>query len=186
MDADLLVMNPSLLLALVRRRVNDPRLNRDSLKTALHCRTAGLTLRVVACMMGVHVATLCRWQKRSPELHAAFDRAAEQARECRRRAPRPRPAVYWRKDCPLCRARVVVRKMGAAPFWRCGRWPLCEWASWRPRAPRDCPRCGSPRYWSHSRKSVACAACGLRTRRPLTTATKSDESAPFTPRFGLW
>ena len=85
MDPDLLVMNPSLLLELVRRQVNDPRLDVASLGTALRARAAGLTLRVVARLLGVHVATLCRWQERSPELRAALDRAAEEARERRRR-----------------------------------------------------------------------------------------------------
>jgi hypothetical protein len=49
-------------------------------------------------------------------------------------------------------------------FWRCSRWPACGWARWRPRHPEDCPACGGPRYWSHSRKSVACAACGRAAR----------------------
>jgi hypothetical protein len=50
-------------------------------------------------------------------------------------------------------------------FWRCGRWPLCSWASWRPRAPRNCKRCGAPCYWSHSRKSIGCSACKMRITR---------------------
>jgi PAS domain S-box-containing protein len=49
---------------------------------------------------------------------------------------------------------------------RCGRrWPLCPWASWRPRAPRNCPACGGACFWSHSRKSISCGTCGKRTRR---------------------
>jgi hypothetical protein len=133
----------------------------------IEARRDGLSLRLAADLAGVHVATLCRWQKRIPALKQALQEAANTAKAERQRCREPRPSVYWRKDCPLCRARVIVRKKGGVPFWRCGRWPLCSWASWRPRAQRDCPRCGSPRFWSHSRKSVVCGSCGLRTKRPL-------------------
>jgi hypothetical protein len=67
----------------------------------------------------------------------------------------------------LCKAKVVVRTArGKAHFWRCGRWPECPWASWRPRASRDYRRCGAPRYWSHSRLSIVCSGCGVRTEAP--------------------
>ncbi|HEY1376401.1 MAG TPA: helix-turn-helix domain-containing protein [Gemmataceae bacterium] len=133
----------------------------------LAARRQGATLREAAAAAGVHVATVCRWQARDPELRDALAEAAEDARE-QLRPPRPRPPVRWRRDCPLCRAKVVIRSAaGRGRFWRCGRWPRCPWASWRPRAPRDCPRCGAYRVWSHSRKSVVCTGCGLRTGRAL-------------------
>jgi hypothetical protein len=139
--------------------------DRVTVENLLRARRAGLTLRVAATLAGVHVATVCRWQARDPALRQAL---AEAAREARRRRPEgARRRVRWRRDCPLCKARVSVRTAaGKARFWRCGRWPLCPWASWRPRAPRDCRRCGAPRYWSHSRRSVACGGCGLRTFAP--------------------
>lgn len=122
-------------------------------------------MRLAAAVAGVQVATVCRWQARDPELRQALADAAREARL--RRAPRePRPHVRWRRDCPLCKARVVVRTApGKLRFWRCGRWPLCSWASGRPRAPRNCKRCGAPCYWSHSPKSIACSACGMRIMR---------------------
>src|SRR5262245_25232242 len=149
-------------------RARGRRPDRRPVELVLTARLAGATLREAAAVAGVHVATLCRWQQRSPALKEGLREAAEEARQRRGRADPGRPPVSWRKDCPLCRARVAVRKAGAVPFWRCGRWPWCPWASWRPRAPRDCPRCRAPRYWSHSRKSVVCEGCGLRTRRALT------------------
>ena len=139
--------------------------DRATVEGLLRARRAGLTLRLAAAAAGVHVATVCRWQARDPELRQAL---AEAAREARRRRPAkgPRPLVRWRRNCPQCKARVVVRTApGKVRFWRCGRWPLCRWASWRPRAPRNCKRCGAPCYWSHSRKSIACSACGVRILR---------------------
>ena len=53
------------------------------------------------------------------ELRAALDEAA-QNRASATCSPEPRPSVYWRKDCPLCRASVAVRKKGSVPFSRCG------------------------------------------------------------------
>jgi hypothetical protein len=42
-----------------------------------------------------------------------------------RKPPEPRPRVRWRRDCPLCKARVVVRSAGGkTSFWRCKCW-LC-------------------------------------------------------------
>jgi hypothetical protein len=136
-------------------------------RALLEARAEGATLRQAAAAAGIHVATVCRWQTHDPAFHKRMREATAEARQAwLPDTGRPRPRVRWRKDCPLCRARVVVRTApGKLTFWRCGRWPRCGWASWRPRAPRDCPRCGSPRYWSHSRKSVGCPGCGLRTRR---------------------
>jgi len=137
----------------------------ETVEAVLRARRAGLTLRQAAAVGGVHVATLCRWQARDPALRQALaDAVAEARRGCPLKGPRPQ--VRWRRDCPLCKARVVVCSApGKARFWRCGRWPLCSWASWRPRAPRNCKRCGAPCFWSHSRKSIGCSACGVRTRR---------------------
>lgn len=130
----------------------------------LRARRSGLKLRWAAAVAGVHVATVCRWQARDPELRAALAKAAREARASR--LAQERPQVPWRRDCPECKAKVVVRTAAkGARFWRCGRWPLCGWASWRPRAPRNCKRCKAPCYWSHSRKSTSCGACGLRTQR---------------------
>jgi hypothetical protein len=127
----------------------------------LRLRRNGFTLGQAAELAGVHAATVCRWQKADPGLRRALASAKDAWRE--RHPPEERPRVRWRRDCPLCRARVVVRTARGVRFWRCGRWPLCSWASWRPRAPRNCRRCGGPCYWSHSRKSTSCGACGVRT-----------------------
>jgi len=131
----------------------------------LAAREAGATLAQAAAAAGVHVATVCRWQARDPELHTALA-AAERSARRRRYASRPRrrPRVPCHPSCPECGAGVEVRgTCGFWPrFWRCRRWPACRWATWRPRHPQDCPQCGGPRYWSHSRLSVACPACGLR------------------------
>ena len=139
--------------------------DRAIVEELLRARRAGQTLRLAAAAAGVHVATVCRWQARDPELRQALAEAAREARL--RRPPRgPRPPVRWRRDCPRCQARVVVRTApGKLRFWRCGRWPLCSWASWRPRAPRNCTRCGAPCYWSQSRRSIGCSACGVRITR---------------------
>lgn len=128
----------------------------------LSFRRVGCTLRTAAAVAGIHVATLYRWQAADPKFRQAL-RDAAQARDSSDEEE-GRPRVPWRRDCPVCRARVVVRAApGRLRFWRCGRWPLCRWASWRPRASRNCRRCGSPCYWSHSRKSIGCGGCGLRT-----------------------
>jgi hypothetical protein len=126
----------------------------------------GFILRVASKLAQVHVATVCRWQARDPALRAKIKEARREGRERRNPRPERRPSVPWRRDCPECRAKVVVRTARGRRFWRCGRWPLCPWSSWRPRAPRNCRRCGSPCYWSHSRQSVSCSGCGVRTRRP--------------------
>ena len=137
------------------------KLQQTIVDTLLRMRRAGLTLRQAAAVAEVHVATVCRWQAHDPELRQALAEAAREAR-LRRTRNKDRPRVRWRRDCPLCRARVVVRSASSTVrFWRCGRWPLCSWASWRPRAPRNCKRCGAACFWSHSRKSIGCSACGL-------------------------
>jgi len=143
------------------------RLSQSLLEKLLAARAEGATLRQAADAAGVHVATVCRWQRSDPEFHQAMREAKGQARSSEPdRNAASRPHVRWRRDCPLCRARVVVRTArGGARFWCCGRWPLCPWASWRPRAPRNYRRCGGPWFWSHSRKSTACGTCGMRTKR---------------------
>jgi hypothetical protein len=140
---------------------------RAALETVLRFRRLGLTLRQAAGFAEVHVATVCRWQKADPAFRQALAEAAAEARARSGDLPSERERVPWHRDCPLCRARVVVRTArGGGRFWRCGCWPHCGWASWRPRAPRNCRRCGGPLYWAHSRKSVSCSGCGVRTRRP--------------------
>lgn len=134
---------------------------KDARQEVIQARRRGLTLKWAAILAGVHVATVCRWQAKDPAFREAL---AEAAREARAKKARTRTHVRWRRDCPECKAKVVVRTASGRRFWRCGRWPLCPWASWRPRASRNCRHCGGPRFWSHSRKSVSCAACGVRTK----------------------
>jgi hypothetical protein len=136
---------------------------------AVEARRWGATLREAATKAGVHVATLCRWMRADAEfrLEMAEARLEYRRSEIALFGLPDRKRVRWRADCPACRAKVVVRcARGRAWFWRCGRWPSCDWASWRPRHPRDCPKCRAPRFWSHSRKSIACAGCGVRTPSP--------------------
>jgi hypothetical protein len=45
----------------------------------------------------------------------------------------------------------------------CSGRTACAWKRWRPRCPEDCSRCGGPRSWSYSCKSVSCPACGAQT-----------------------
>jgi hypothetical protein len=115
---------------------------------ALRARRRGATLRQAATQAGVHVATLCRWQARDPQLRRGLAEAAAGWRDLLARARQEqRERVPWHPACPLCRAKVVVRTArGRARFWRCGRWPDCPWASWRPRAVRNCRRCGGILY----------------------------------------
>ncbi len=143
-----------------------PGLKADSVAALLRARRAGATLRQAAAAAGVHVATVCRWQARSPELHRLLHEADREARrEKYMSRPRGCPRVPWRRDCPDCGAAVEVRSAYRwMRFWRCSRWPFCRFASWRPRAPLDCPACGGARFWSHSRRSVGCPGCGARVR----------------------
>ena len=131
----------------------------------LAARRAGATLCQAAAAAGVHVATVCRWQARDHTLRKALYDANQQG--CRQLTllPRPRPpsSVPCHPLCPACGAVIVVRRaFGFLRFWGCSRWPLCPWASWRPRHPQDCPACGHPRYWSQSRLSIGCPGCGRR------------------------
>ncbi len=139
------------------------------LERLVRFREAGYTLRRCAEAVGVHIATVCRWQAGDTDFRERMREAERMARRIHYAMfppSEPRPKVRWRRDCPLCSARVAVRTApGKLRFWRCGRWPLCPWASWRPRAPRDCDRCGAPCFWSHSRKSIGCSGCGRRVMR---------------------
>jgi hypothetical protein len=138
----------------------------------LAARRAGVTLRAAAAAAGVHVATVCRWQARDPALRDALRAAARVGWRVRHPdTPRRRP-VPTHPLCPKCGACAVVRSAprwrrrwrccGRVRFWGCERWPRCDWASWRPRFPEDCPQCAGPLYWSDSRRSVGCDRCGLR------------------------
>jgi len=93
-------------------------------QTLLRARGRGATLRQAATAAGLHVATVCRWQRADPRLRKMLADAAESAQRLRRQLPPERPMVRWRRDCPQCRVKVVVRTTrGGARFWRCGRWP---------------------------------------------------------------
>jgi hypothetical protein len=140
------------------------------LKAALKARRQGATLRQAAAAAGVHVATLCRWAGQDGVVSYLLRLAKLEARaEARRR--RRFEVVEWtavpRLDrCPACGGVLEVRAVGpgyrsVVRFWRCTG---CPFQSWRPRCPWDCPACGGPRFWSHSRKSIVCGACGARTR----------------------
>ncbi|HYH66557.1 MAG TPA: hypothetical protein VD866_17820, partial [Urbifossiella sp.] len=125
-------------------------------------RRAGQTLAAAAAGAGLHVATACRWQRadaafaaalRSAEAAAAVDRYAAEAPEASPACDpfggvRRRPRVEVHRDCPACGRPTEVRKMRfGVPFWRCSSWPRCDWASWRPRSPWACRRCGGPTLW---------------------------------------
>ena len=75
------------------------------------------------------------WQNRYPDLEDGLRRAALQRDRLRymfRWGPRPR--VPWRRDCPECGWRVVVRTAGGMAgfrFWRCERWPALSRAGGR-------------------------------------------------------
>jgi hypothetical protein len=125
----------------------------------------GMTLTGAAAVAGVHISTVCRWQADDPALRRALREAHLAYRIAWFAAqPRYRPRVPWHPDCPACGAGVAVRRAFGIcyAFWRCSQWPWCRWASWRPRHPADCPACGGPRYWSHSRKTVSCSRCQTR------------------------
>jgi hypothetical protein len=123
----------------------------------------GLTLRQAAALVGVHVATVCRWQTNDAAFRAALVDAREQWRKERPRKVRPTVKVH--PDCPVCGSSVKVLAAGEGigpRFWRCSS-PACSWQSWRPRHPEDCPGCGKPRLWAQSRLSVVCVGCGVRS-----------------------
>src|SRR5437660_4890368 len=75
----------------------------------LDARRSGATLREAADDAGVHVATVCRWQNRDPAFRQALREADREGRELLAASVEPRPSVRWRRDCPLCKAKVVVR-----------------------------------------------------------------------------
>jgi hypothetical protein len=147
-----------------------------AVKRLLKARKAGHTLSESAAAAGVHVATVCRWQARNRALRKAqarnralrkalLDASASGYRLRHPFPPRSRPRVIYHPFCPECGAAVEVRRAGGWPalvFWRCSRWPVCGWASWRPRHLVDCRKCRGPRYWSYSRQSVGCPRCGTR------------------------
>jgi hypothetical protein len=150
------------------KRMDPCRDRRSAVKVLLKAREDGSSLRQAAAAAGVHVATVCRWQNRSPALLDEL-RAAERIAWSRKHSLRPhvRPRVPWRTDCPTCGAAIEVRRAFGGhgfAFWRCSCWPDCPFASWRPRAPQDCPECGAARFWSHSRLSIGCPACFARVR----------------------
>lgn len=150
---------------MARRRINHEIAKREIVRAV----RSGWTLREACDRAGVHLATAYRWQARDPNFALQVLNAGDFAAEDRYAGGWlfERPLVEWRKDCPVCRAKVVVRTAnGGARFWRCGRRPFCAWASWRPRHARNCRACGGPRFWSHSRKSVACDHCGMRNTAP--------------------
>ena len=131
----------------------------------------GSTLDAAAKEIGIHPATLYRWQNKYPALEANLREAMFRRDRFwyRVRLERwfPRPRVPWRKDCPECGWDVVVRTAGGMAgfrFWVCERWPNCSFSSWRPPAPWKCPLCSGTVFWSYSRKSAACENywCGHR------------------------
>ena len=125
----------------------------------------GATLTRAAKAIGVHISTVCRWQADDPRLRHRLREADRAFRVAKYSAlPHRRPRVPWHPLCPHCWAGVEVRRSWShgPAFWRCERWPRCGWASWRPRYLYDCPACGGPRYWSHSRKSAGCPRCQTR------------------------
>jgi ferredoxin len=165
----------------------DPWRDREApVERLLVARDDGATLREAAAAAGVHVATVCRWARRCPTLAEALADSAQWARR-RRYASRPRPErrprVPCHPRCPECGAGVEVRGVcGLWPhFWRCARWPACRWASWQPRHPQDCPACGGPRFWAHSRKSVRCPTCGARTPADPAGVPAPRQGGPAVP-----
>jgi hypothetical protein len=151
--------------------LNSPSTPPDVLARLVEARAAGKTLRQCAALVGVHVATVCRWQARDPELRELLHAAA---REWWRRhhAARPAPAgagalllaVQVHPRCPWCScaAEVAHTASGRLVYWQCVRWPSCRWRSWRPRYPLDCPACQAWRFYAHDRRSVGCPGCGRR------------------------
>jgi hypothetical protein len=136
---------------------------RESIEQRIVARVLdGETLKVAARACGVSYSTLHRWRQEGGHLKYLADVAwsARQEREeqYRRAVPRPLPI---RSDCPGCGRGAVRgrRALGFLTFWYCSA--RCGWASWRPPHPAPCA-CGAVRYWSLSRKSIGCPACGRR------------------------
>jgi len=163
-----------------RRRQFDPWRDRwPVLLRVLEALENGQSLRRAAAAAGIAVSTLCRWQDRSRSVAGALAFATRVGTLAKRRQElaasaahglrlgyfQRRPMVKRRDDCPSCGAPLEMRparRRFAPVFWRCSRYPDCRFASWRPRAPHDCPVCQSPRFWACSRKSISCPRCGLR------------------------
>ena len=136
-----------------------------AMRAAVDARASGATFRQAAAAARVHPATLCRWQAGDPRFQEAMVRAGRASWRLRHPPYRRPRRVPWHPLCPACGAPAEVRTApGCLRFWRCTDWPDCEWASWRPRFPLDCPACDGPVYWSHSRRTVACGRCGRRSR----------------------
>jgi hypothetical protein len=155
---------------------------RDAVLRLVEARAAGATVRQAAAAAGIHLGTACRWRLRSPVIAAALRLAVEAARERRRLTRATRPWVRWHPACPRCGADVEVRNARGAwshRLWLCSGRPTCAWTSGRPRHPQDCPDCGGPRYWSHSRKSVNCLECGIRS--PANPNDTRRGRNPFPP-----
>jgi hypothetical protein len=78
----------------------------DARKTDLvrHRRT-GRTLRQCAAAVGIHVATVCRWQVADPRFYRRM-RDAERAATSQNLTRRPtrKPRVRWGSVCPRCSA----------------------------------------------------------------------------------
>jgi hypothetical protein len=149
-----------------KQRAFDPwRDRRPAVERILDALNEGLSLRKAAKVAGIHVATACRWQNQSQDVDRQFHYMADLGRKLRfARKPYSKPTVLTHPDCPRCGRPVEVRAVNyVLRFWRCSDWPKCFWASWRPRVRGDC-FCGGPLLWSHSRNSVVCTRCGVRTR----------------------
>ncbi len=145
----------------------------EAVDAFLEAMAEGASVKAAAGAAGVHRGTVYRWMLASPMLARALEEVVEEHRRAHRLAflatpswlsQRPRVPVH--PECPECFSDVEVRRaddprVGFA-FWRCSRWPRCGWASWRPRHPGNCPECGEPRFYSHSRLSVSCEECGSR------------------------
>lgn len=126
----------------------------------------GYALREASTGAGIHVSTVCRWALRDLAIAKVLAESAAAGQRLKYRSrPSGKPRVPVHPFCPACGEVAEIRRVYgyAWPFWRCRQWPSCEWSSWRPRHPEDCTVCHSPRFWSHSRKSVVCTGCQTRT-----------------------
>jgi hypothetical protein len=82
-----------------------PRVGEELVRLIFH----GATIEQAAKSVGIHPATVYRWQNERPEFYDAMLRAARM----RFRLLHPpgydeRPRVPWRKDCPACGFGAVV------------------------------------------------------------------------------